>query len=140
MDVFSSRWTPYYSLASTAAPSRCAGPPSTTRRRDAIVTLLAEAERPVMYVGGVLLARASGELRQFVEHLGLPVAYSLMGKGALSDDHPQTLGMTGFWGTQLVNDTCLAADVICAIGLRASRKPTAARGTGTARSTSPTRR
>ena len=86
---------------------------------EAIVTRLAEAERPVMYVGGgVLLARASEELRRFVEHLGLPVAYSLMGKGALSDDHPQTLGMTGFWGTQLVNDTCLAADVICAIGTR----------------------
>ena len=41
-----------------------------------------------------------------------------MGKGVLSDDHPLTLGMTGFWGTQLVNDTCLAADVIFAIGTR----------------------
>ena len=54
----------------------------------------------------------------FAEHLGIPVAYSLMGKGALSDDHPLTLGMTGFWGTTLVNDTCLAADVILAIGTR----------------------
>ena len=26
--------------------------------------------------------------------------------------------MTGFWGTRLVNDTCLAADVILAIGTR----------------------
>ena len=85
----------------------------------AIVTRLAEAERPVLYVGGgVLLARASDGLRQFAEHLGIPVAYSLMGKGALSDDHPLTLGMTGFWGTTLVNDTCLAADVILAIGTR----------------------
>ena len=85
----------------------------------AIVTRLAEAERPVLYVGGgVLLARASDGLRQLAEHLGIPVAYSLMGKGALSDDHPLTLGMTGFWGTQLVNDTCLAADVILAIGTR----------------------
>jgi acetolactate synthase-1/2/3 large subunit len=85
----------------------------------AIVTRLAEAERPVMYVGGgVLLAKASEELRQFVDHMGLPVAYSLMGKGALSDDHPLTLGMTGFWGTQLVNDACLAADVILAVGTR----------------------
>jgi acetolactate synthase I/II/III large subunit len=85
----------------------------------AIVTRLAEAEHPVMYVGGgVLLAKASEELRRFVDHMGLPVAYSLMGKGALSDDHPLTLGMTGFWGTQLVNDSCLAADVICAVGTR----------------------
>jgi acetolactate synthase I/II/III large subunit len=84
-----------------------------------IVTRLADAEHPVMYVGGgVLLARASEELRRFVDHMGVPVAYSLMGKGALSDDHPLTLGMTGFWGTQLVNDACLAADVILAVGTR----------------------
>jgi acetolactate synthase I/II/III large subunit len=85
----------------------------------AIVTRLAGAERPVLYVGGgVVLSRASDELARFVDHMAIPVAHSLMGKGALSDDHPLVLGMTGFWGTQLVNDTCLAADVILAIGTR----------------------
>ena len=85
----------------------------------AIVSRLATAERPLLHVGGgVLLAAASEELRRFVDHMGIPVSYSLMGKGALSDDHPLVLGMTGFWGTELVNDTCLAADVICAIGTR----------------------
>ena len=85
----------------------------------AIVDRLAEARSPVIYVGGgVLLSRASDELQRFVDHMGIPVAHSLMGKGALSDDHPLVLGMTGFWGTQLVNDTCLAADVILAIGTR----------------------
>ena len=39
--------------------------------------------------------------------MGLPVAHSLMGKGALRDDHPLVMGMTGFWGTTLVNQTCL---------------------------------
>ena len=72
-----------------------------------------------MYVGGgIVLARASAELRQFVDHMTVPVAHSLMGKGALSDDHPLVLGMTGFWGTELVNKTCLEADVILAIGTR----------------------
>ncbi|HET9666870.1 MAG TPA: thiamine pyrophosphate-binding protein, partial [Desertimonas sp.] len=85
----------------------------------AIVSRLATAERPLLHVGGgVLLAAASEELRRFVDHMGIPVSYSLMGKGALSDDHPLVLGMTGFWGTGLVNGTCLAADVICAIGTR----------------------
>ena len=85
----------------------------------AIVTRLAAAERPVLYVGGgVLLSRASDELERFVDHMGIPVAHSLMGKGALGDDHPLVLGMTGFWGTRLVNDTCLAADVILAVGTR----------------------
>jgi acetolactate synthase I/II/III large subunit len=84
-----------------------------------IVTRLAEADNPVAYVGGgILLAKASNELREFVDHLGLPVAHSLMGKGALRDDHPLVLGMTGFWGTSLVNQTCLDADYIFAVGTR----------------------
>ena len=84
-----------------------------------IVQTLAEAENPVAYVGGgILLAQASEELREFVEHMGLPVAHSLMGKGALRDDHPLVMGMTGFWGTQLVNQTCLNASHIFAIGTR----------------------
>ena len=73
----------------------------------------------MLYVGGgVLLSRASAELQAFVDHLGVPVAHSLMGKGALSDDHPLVLGMTGFWGTSLVNQKTMGADVILAIGTR----------------------
>ncbi|WP_150523571.1 thiamine pyrophosphate-binding protein [Roseibium sediminis] len=84
-----------------------------------IVTALAKAKDPVAYVGGgILLAKASEELREFVDHMGLPVAHSLMGKGALSDAHPLVLGMTGFWGTELVNQSCLNADYIFAIGTR----------------------
>ena len=55
-----SRWTPHCSLASTTAPRRCAGRPSTTRRRRRSSPASPRPERPVMYVGGgVLLARAS---------------------------------------------------------------------------------
>ena len=56
--------------------------------------------------------------REFVDHMQIPVAHSLMGKGMLPDDHPLVLGMTGFWGTELVNQTCLNADFIMAIGTR----------------------
>ena len=84
-----------------------------------IVTRLGEAEKPVLYVGGgILLARASRELETFVDHMGIPVAHSLMGKGALSDDHPLVLGMSGFWGTTLVNEACLNAEVVLGIGVR----------------------
>jgi acetolactate synthase-1/2/3 large subunit len=41
-----------------------------------------------------------------------------MGKGALPDDHPFILGMTGFWGTQYINDFCRNADLILALGTR----------------------
>lgn len=84
-----------------------------------IVDTLAAAKNPVIYAGGgVLLSRASAELTTLADHFDIPVAHSLMGKGALPDDHPLVLGMTGFWGTELVNKTCLNADCILALGTR----------------------
>ena len=84
-----------------------------------IVTQLAKAKSPVIYAGGgILLAQAAKELQEFVDHMQIPVAHSLMGKGAIRDDHPMVLGMTGFWGTELVNQTCLNADWLFAIGTR----------------------
>ncbi len=84
-----------------------------------IVERLCGAQKPVLYVGGgVLLAKAAAELRGLVDHLQIPVAHSLMGKGALPDDHPLILGMTGFWGTQYINDSCLNADLILGLGTR----------------------
>ena len=89
----------------------------TTARQ--IVETLANAEQPVMYVGGgILLAEAADELAAFVDHMQIPVAHSLMGKGAVSDANPMVLGMTGFWGTELVNQSCLEADYIFAVGTR----------------------
>lgn len=82
-----------------------------------IVIALGDAERPVIYAGGgVLIAEASEELAAFADHMSIPVAHSLMGKGATPDDHPMTLGMTGFWGTQFVNDSCRNADVLLGLG------------------------
>ncbi|MCJ7498918.1 thiamine pyrophosphate-binding protein, partial [bacterium] len=84
-----------------------------------ILRHLAQAERPVLYVGGgIVLANAATQLREFVDHMYIPVSHSLMGKGALPDDHPLTLGMTGFWGTQYTNDSCRNADTIMALGAR----------------------
>ena len=84
-----------------------------------IIKTLLNARQPVMYVGGgILLADAARELRDLTDHLGIPVAHSLMGKGALPDDHPLTLGMTGFWGTKYINDSCRNADYVLALGTR----------------------
>jgi len=86
-----------------------------------IVKRLVAAKRPVLYVGGgVIGADATAELRSFVDHLQIPVAHTLMGKGALPDDHPFVLGMTGFWGTQFINEQCKGADWILALGTRFS--------------------
>jgi acetolactate synthase-1/2/3 large subunit len=84
-----------------------------------IIDRLINAKNPLFYVGGgIMLADAAKELRELVDHLSIPVAYSLMGKGAVSDEHPLTLGMTGFWGTKYINDKCKQADYIFALGTR----------------------
>jgi len=84
-----------------------------------IVDRLAAARNPVIYAGGgIVLAKATDELKKLVDHLSLPVAHSIMGKGALPDDHPFILGMTGFWGTQYINDSCRNADLVLGLGSR----------------------
>src|ERR1700760_4456050 len=50
--------------------------------------LIAEARRPVLYVGGgVLKAHATEELRQLAELTGIPVVTTLMARGAFPDSH-----------------------------------------------------
>lgn len=84
-----------------------------------IVTKMVSAKKPILYVGGgIVLADAAKELQEFVDQTSIPVAHSLMGKGALPDDHPLTLGMSGFWGTQYINDSCRTADYILGLGTR----------------------
>ena len=84
-----------------------------------IVRTLAQAQRPLIYAGGgVILADAAVELRELAQHLSLPVAHSLMGKGVVPDDHPLVLGMTGFWGTAFVNERCRTADWVFGAGTR----------------------
>ncbi len=88
---------------------------------EAMVRALLDAKAPIIYAGGgILLAQAADEMRALAEHLALPVAHTLMGKGALPDDHPLILGMTGFWGTKFINDKCRTADWILALGTRFS--------------------
>ena len=86
---------------------------------ETIINALLDAKNPVVYVGGgVLLADAAEELAEFVNHFDFPVAHSLMGKGAVADDNPLVLGMTGFWGTTFINSKCKEADYMLALGTR----------------------
>lgn len=119
MDIFSAeaRSTLFDRVKANASTYRKPSIDDTTART--IVKTLLSARKPVMYVGGgILLADAAKELRDFADHLGIAVAHSLMGKGALPDDHPLTLGMTGFWGTKYINDSCRNADYVLALGTR----------------------
>jgi acetolactate synthase I/II/III large subunit len=83
-----------------------------------VARMLAEAERPLLYIGGGLRAGCRAALVDLVEHCDIPVAHSLMAKGTLPDGHPLVLGMPGFWGLELTNEYARGADVVLAVGTR----------------------
>ncbi|RNL84842.1 acetolactate synthase large subunit [Halostreptopolyspora alba] len=81
--------------------------------------MVAEARRPVLYVGGgVFKAGASQELRVLAELTGVPVVTTLMARGAFPDSHPQHLGMPGMHGTVAAVGALQKADLIVALGAR----------------------
>ncbi len=80
---------------------------------------LAAAQRPVLYVGGgVIAAEGSQELRELAISGHFPVTSTVMGLGAFGAPHPQWLGMLGMHGTRTANYAMDEADLICAIGAR----------------------
>jgi len=77
------------------------------------------AKQPVIIAGGgVLSVEASDELLAIAEKAGIPVATTLMGKGAFPGEHPLSLGMTGYHGTRYANYAVQNADLILALGVR----------------------
>jgi len=85
----------------------------------AAAQLLAEAERPVLYVGGgVIRAGASAELLTFAEATGAPVVTTLMARGAFPDSHAQHLGMPGMHGSVPAVLGLQESDLIISLGAR----------------------
>ena len=86
---------------------------------DRAAALLSGAQRPVIVAGhGVRLARAHAELRALAERLDAPVVTTLLGIGALPEDHRLAAGMLGMHGSAAANRMVNDADVILGIGLR----------------------
>jgi acetolactate synthase-1/2/3 large subunit len=81
--------------------------------------LIAEARRPVLYVGGgVIKARATAELLALAELTGIPVVTTLMARGAFPDSHRQHLGMPGMHGTVAAVTALQKADLLITLGAR----------------------
>lgn len=105
--------------------------PAPERVREAAGLLMA-AQRPLVIAGGgVHLSGAAQALAELQERFALPVATTMMGKGAVSELHPLSLGVIGnvlaagapaYEARALVGD----ADVVLLVGTR-----TAANGTDT---------
>ncbi|BBT82464.1 acetolactate synthase [Aeromonas veronii] len=82
-------------------------------------TLIAAAERPVLYVGGgVGMANAEQQLRDFAAATGMPAVTTLKGIGALDPDSPVYLGMLGMHGTKAANYAVQQCDLLLVVGAR----------------------
>ncbi len=87
--------------------------------------MLLESERPIILAGGgVIKSGAHDYLLQLAESALIPVASTLMGKGAIPEDHPLALGLVGMHGTVQANKLVNEADLILAIGVRFSDRTT----------------
>mgnify|MGYP001023373118 FL=1 len=81
--------------------------------------LLAEARKPVMYIGGgAIAANADKQVMRIAELFSLPVTSTLMGLGAFPCSHHQFIGMLGMHGTYESNNAMHHSDLILAVGAR----------------------
>ena len=91
----------------------------------AAVDMILRSERPVLVAGGgVLHSGGESQLLALVEHLGVPVATTLTGKGSIREDHPLSLGVLGDLGTSAAKNAAEAADLIVHVGFRSGQNST----------------
>ncbi len=88
--------------------------------------MLLAAERPLIVAGGgIINADASDLLVDFAQSMGVPVIPTLMGWGAIPDDHPLMAGMAGLQTSHRYgNATMLASDFVLGIGNRWANRHT----------------
>jgi len=98
--------------------------------------MIAAAERPLLYVGGgVVASGAEAEVRALSAACGIPVVSTLMGLGIMEPDDPLAMGMIGMHGSRATNFAVDRADLLLALGVRFDD-----RATGSVASFAPTAR
>lgn len=83
---------------------------------------LLKSKKPMLLVGGgvILSSGATGYLKEFVDLTSIPVAHTLMGKGAFPEENQKCLGMVGMHGSPQANTALGKCDLILAVGMRFS--------------------
>ena len=88
-------------------------------------SILRNAERPVILVGGGAVASGAEEaIAALAELLDAPVCETLMGKGAYPGSGSRYLGMVGQHGTKAANTAIRECDCVIALGVRFSERVT----------------
>src|SRR5450830_855507 len=101
-------------------------PAATRAQAEKVLEMLQAAERPLIVCGGgVINADAAALLQEFAEITNVPVIPTLMGWGAIADDHPLMAGMVGLQTSHRYgNATLLASDLVIGIGNRWANRHT----------------
>ena len=101
-------------------------PAASRRQAERALAMLNEAERPLIVAGGgIINADASALLVEFAELTGVPVIPTLMGWGAIPDDHDLMAGMVGLQTSHRYgNATFLESDFVFGIGNRWANRHT----------------
>ncbi|WP_110946824.1 glyoxylate carboligase [Pseudomonas bohemica] len=101
-------------------------PQASRNQIEKALTMLNASERPLIVAGGgIINADASDALVEFAELTGIPVIPTLMGWGAIPDDHPQMAGMVGLQTSHRYgNATMLESDMVLGIGNRWANRHT----------------
>ena len=80
---------------------------------------VSSAKKPVILAGaGVLHAKATEELKQYVEQQKIPVVHTLLGLGGFPADHELFIGFGGMHGCYAANMAMYEADLLINIGAR----------------------
>ena len=92
---------------------------------DEAIRMIAEAKKPMIFVGGGAIASgASCELKKFVDLVDAPVTDSLIGKGAFDGTNERYVGMLGMHGTKAANFSVCDCDLLITVGARFSDRVT----------------
>jgi acetolactate synthase I/II/III large subunit len=102
-----------------APGGRTATPAVADERIDALARQLAAAHRPVLYLGGGVIAAGAAESARALAHrLSAPAVSTLMALGAIPADDPLFMGMLGMHAAKGTNYLLDEADLVLAIGAR----------------------
>ncbi len=101
-------------------------PAASRKQIEKALEMLNTAERPLIVAGGgIINADGSDLLVQFAEIAGIPVIPTLMGWGAIPDNHPLMAGMCGLQTSHRYgNASMLASDFVLGIGNRWANRHT----------------
>jgi acetolactate synthase-1/2/3 large subunit len=81
--------------------------------------LINEARQPLIIAGrGVIISKASPQLKEFAEKAQIPVITTLLGIGCFPEDHVLSYGMAGMHGTGYANKALEDCDLLIAVGMR----------------------